>query len=33
MAAGYMESHGDSWSQALAFLNNNFGVKITTKGK
>jgi len=32
IAAGYMESHGGSSSQAITFLNNNFGIKIKPGG-
>ncbi len=32
MAAGYMDLHGNNPAQALTFLDNNFGVKITPKG-
>ena len=33
LAAGYLESSGDNVSRMEAFLNNNFGVKITPAGK
>lgn len=32
LAAGYMENHGGNASQALTFLNNNFGIKIKPGG-